>query len=95
MADGVEDPIEREAQLARGALAGALQAGEDGLEAGGIEVAPQVDDADGDKDLGVDDALRGEVLHHAPGGQLVVLGSLRRRVTALKASMKPVKSVKR
>ncbi len=74
VADGVEDPVEREAQLAGGALAGAFQGGEDGLEAARIEVAPHIDDADGDKDLGVDDALRGEVLHHAPGGQFVVFG---------------------
>ena len=32
VAHGVEDPVEREAQFALGALAGALQAGEDGLE---------------------------------------------------------------
>ena len=37
-------------------------------------VAPEVDDADRDVDLGMDDALLGEVLHHAPGGQLVVVG---------------------
>ena len=74
VADGVEDPVEREAQLARGALAGAFQGGEDGLEAAGIEVAPHIDDADGDVDLGVDDALGGELLHHAPGGELVVFG---------------------
>jgi hypothetical protein len=72
VAHGVEDPVEREAQLALGALAGPLQAGEDGLEGGGIVVAPVVDDADSDEDLGVDHALRGQVLHHAPGGQFVV-----------------------
>ena len=69
VADGVEDPVEREAKLARGALAGALEGGEDGLEAARIEVAPHIDDADGDVDLGVDHALRGELLHHAPGGE--------------------------
>ena len=72
VADGVEDPVEREAKLADGALAGAFQTREDGLEAARIEVAPHIDDADGDEDLGVDHALGGEVLHHAPCGQLVV-----------------------
>ncbi len=74
VADGVEDPVEREAQLAGGALTGAFQGGEDGLEGARIEVAPHIDDADGDIDLGVDDALLGEVLHHAPRGQFVVFG---------------------
>ena len=61
----------------------------------GIEVAPHIDDADGDEDLGVDDALLGELLHHAPGDEFVVFGVRRRRVTALKDSMNSVKSVKR
>ena len=46
-----------------------------GSKACGIVVAPHVDDADGDIDLGVNDALLGQSLHHAPGGQLVVLGA--------------------
>ena len=92
VAHGVEDPVEREAQLALGALAGPLQAGEDRLEGAWIEVAPHVDDADGDVDLGVDHALLGELLHHAPGGQFVVFRADQRRVTALKASRNPVKS---
>ena len=76
MADGVEDPVERRGRVrAARAFAGAFEAGEDGLEARGIVVAPHVDDADGDVDLGVDDALRGEMLHHAPGGELVVFGA--------------------
>ena len=74
MADGVEDPVEREAQLAPAALAGAFQAGKDGLEGGGIVVTPVIDDADSDEDLGVNDALGGEMLDHAPCGQLVVFG---------------------
>ena len=73
VAHGVEDPVEREAQLAFSALAGPLQAGEDGLEGGGIVVAPVIDDADSDIDLGVDHSLGGQLLHHAPGGQFVVL----------------------
>ena len=60
--------------LVGGAFAGAFESGEDGLEAAGIEVAPHIDDADGDEDLSVDHALGGEVLHHAPCGQLVVFG---------------------
>ena len=74
VADGVEDPIEGEVELAGGALAGALQAGEDGLEGARIEVAPHIDDADGDVDLGVDHALVVQVLHHAPCRQFVILG---------------------
>src|SRR5208283_5044840 len=45
------------------ALAGSLQGGEDGLEGGWVVVAPAIDDADGDIDLGVDHALCGQVLH--------------------------------
>ena len=37
-------------------------------------IAPHVDDADGDEDLGVDHALLGEVLHHAPRCEFVVFG---------------------
>ena len=40
----------------------------------GVVIAPHVDDADGDEDLGVDDALLGEMLHHAPCGEFVVVG---------------------
>ena len=32
MADGVEDPVERKSEFTGGAFAGALEAGEDGLE---------------------------------------------------------------
>ena len=60
------------AKLGGGAFAGAFQTGKNGLEAARIEIAPHVDDADRDVDLGVDDALLGEMLHHAPGGELVV-----------------------
>ena len=49
-----------------------FQAGEDRLEGRRIVLAPQVDDADGDVHFGVDHALAGEMLHHAPGGQFVV-----------------------
>ena len=45
-----------------------------GSKARGIEVAPHIDDADRNVDLGMDDALLGEMLHHAPCGELVVFG---------------------
>ena len=48
------------------------------------------EDAEGDVDLGVDDALRGEVADHVVGDELVVVGARRREETALKASMKPL-----
>ena len=72
MADGVEDPVKRKSQFPFGADPGAFQTCEDGLEARGVVIAPHVDDADGDVDFGVDDALLGEMLHHAPGGEFVV-----------------------
>ena len=72
MADGVEDPVEGEAKLACGAFAGAFQTLKNGLEATRIEVTPHIDDADGDEDLSMDDALRGELLHHVPGDDLIV-----------------------
>ena len=93
MAHGVENPVEREAKFALAAFPRPLQALEDRLESCRIVVAPHVDDADRNVDLGVNHALLGEALDHAPGGQLVVFGPVSRRVTALKASMKPVKSV--
>ena len=74
VADGVEDPVQREVELAGGALAGAFQGREDGLEGARIEVAPHIDDADGDEDLGMDHALGVQVLHHAPRGQFVIFG---------------------
>ena len=74
VADGVEDPVDREAEFAFGAHRAPFQSREDGFEARGIVIAPHVDDADGDVDFGVDDALLGEMLHHAPGGEFVVFG---------------------
>ena len=64
VADCVKDPENGEAQLAFGAVAGAFESGEDGFEACGIVIAPHVDDADGDVDLGVDYTLFSEVLAH-------------------------------
>ena len=74
MADGIEDPVERQAEFGCGAFAGMFECGEDWLEAARIEVAPHIDDADGDVDLSVDNALLGELLHHAPGGEFVIFG---------------------
>ena len=74
VANRVEDPVEREVQLAGGALAGAFQACEDGLKGARIEVAPHIDDADGNVDLGMDDALGVQTLHHAPCCQFVIFG---------------------
>ncbi len=74
MADSVEDPVEGEAKLTGGAEAGALQTLENRLEAAGIEVAPHIDDANRDVDLGVNDALLGEMLHHVPRHELIVFG---------------------
>ncbi len=36
VADGVEDPVERETEFVGGAQAGALEAGKDGIDAGRI-----------------------------------------------------------
>lgn len=73
VADGVEDPEEGEAELGFGAGAGALHAVKQRLE---VAAAPVIDDADGDVDLGMNDALAGEALGHAPGDQLVILRGL-------------------
>ena len=78
VAHGVEDPVDREAEFGCGAFAGAFQCGKDGLEAVRVKVAPHVDDADGDVDLGMNDALRGELLHHVPRGEFVIFGVTRR-----------------
>ncbi len=75
MAHGVKDPVDSETQLARSPLPGVLKTVKDGLECMGIKVAPHIDDAHGDVDLGVNDALRSQPLHHAPGYQLVVVGA--------------------
>ncbi len=88
VAHGVEDPVEREAQLALATFAGAFQGGEDRLEGCWIVVAPAVEHAHGDVDLGVDDALRREMLDHAPGGQFVVLRSLQQAGDGLEGVQK-------
>ena len=74
VADCVKDPENGEAQFAFGAVAGALESRKDGFEARGIVIAPHVDDADGDVDLGMDYTLFCEVLAHAPSDEFVVVG---------------------
>ena len=54
-------------------LAGAFETGKDRFEGRRVMAAPEIDDANGDEDLSMDDALGGKVLHHAPGGKLVVV----------------------
>ena len=70
----VENPVERNAQLLLAALPRPLEPGKDRLKARGIVIAPHVNDADRDVDLGVHHALRGQLLHHAPGDEFVVVG---------------------
>src|SRR6202041_3929386 len=70
LADGVEDPEERDAEIFFAALAAAFQAFEDGRE---ILLAPEAD-ADGDDDLGVEEVLGFEALHQAVGDEFVVCG---------------------
>ena len=69
----VEDPIDADAQFALAALPRPFQAFEDGLEASRIVVAPHVNHADGDVDLGMHHALRRQRLDHAPRDQFVVV----------------------
>src|SRR5215831_900830 len=72
LADSVEHPQERDAEVAGAAFASALEAFKDRVE---ILLAPQVD-ANRDVDLGVQDIFRLELLHQAIGDELVVSGSL-------------------
>src|ERR1035441_9544180 len=69
---GIEDPVNRKAQFAGGAVAGALERGKDRLKCVWIEIAPHIDDADRDKHLSVNDALPGKLFRHAPRHQLVI-----------------------
>src|SRR5215469_4332982 len=72
LADRIEHPHERDAEVAGTAFASALEALEDRVE---ILLAPQVD-ADRDVDLGVQDSFRFELFHQAIGDELVVGGGL-------------------
>ena len=71
VADGVDEPVDGGAELALAAQAAALDGGDEWLDLG---VLPVVDDAEGDVDLGVDDALGGEGADHVVGDELVVVG---------------------
>jgi hypothetical protein len=66
-----------------------------GSKASGIVIAPQIDHAHRDEDLGVDHALLGQMLDHAPGGQFVVLGTDQQPGDGLEGFQKPVKLSKR
>ena len=71
VANGVEDPIQRHAEVALATLAAALQALEQRSE---LASAP-VNHADRDIHLGMQHVLRVQLLHHAIGDELVVVGS--------------------
>ena len=73
VADGVDEPVEGGAELLLGADAGALDGGDEGLDVG---LLPVIDDAEGDVDLGVDNALGGQGADHVVGDELVVVGGL-------------------
>ena len=70
VADRVEDPIERHAEVAFAALATALGSFEERRK---LLSAP-LHDAGRDVDFGVNHILRVQLLHHAIGDQLVVVG---------------------
>jgi len=65
------------------------------LESPRVEVAPHVDHAHGDEDLGMDNALLGQMLHHAPGNEFVVLGIDEPPRDGLESLDEPVKLSKR
>ena len=72
VANGVEDPVKRDAEFGFCVGAGTLHADEERLK---LASAPIIDDANGDVDLGMDNALAGKALEHAPCDQFVVFGS--------------------
>ena len=73
MADGVDDPEEGDVEVGFGAGAAAFDGGDDLVD---VEAVLPVEDADGDVDLGVADALAGEVAEHVVGDELVVGGGV-------------------
>lgn len=73
VADGVDDPEQREAEVALAALAAALDGGHHRVD---VEAREVVEDADGDVGLGVANALRSEVAEHVVGDGLVVGGGV-------------------
>ncbi len=73
MADGVDDPEERDVEVAFASGSALLDGGHDFVD---VEAGEVVEDADGDVDLGVADALGGEVAEHVVGDGLVVGGGV-------------------
>ena len=70
MAHGVEDPVQRHAEVALAALAAAFQAFEQRSK---LAAAP-VNHADRDVHLRMQHVLRMQLLHHAIGDEFVVVG---------------------
>ena len=73
VADGVDDPEQRDVEVGLGAGAALLNGGHDGVD---VEAVLPVEDADGDVGFGVADALGGEVAEHVVGDELVVGGGV-------------------
>ena len=73
VADGVDDPEQRDVEVGFGAGAAALDGGHDFVD---VEAVLPVEDADGDVGFGVADALCGEVAEHVVGDELVVGGGV-------------------
>ena len=73
VADGVDDPEEGDAEVGFAAGAAAFDGVHDLVD---VEAGLPVEDADGDVDLGVADALGGEVAEHVVGDELVVGGGV-------------------
>jgi hypothetical protein len=71
VADGVDDPEEGDVEVALGAEAAGFDGGDDLVD---VEAVLPVEDADGDVDLGVADALGGEIAEHVVGNEFVVRG---------------------
>ena len=88
LADGVEDPEQRDAEVAGAARASAVETFENGGE---ILLAPKAD-SNRNVNFGVQDVFFLQPLHQAVGDQFVVVGVRRCSVMFLKASRKPGKS---
>ena len=71
VADGVEDPVQRHAEVALAAQAATFQPFEQRRK---LAAAP-MDDSDRDIHLGMQHVLRVQLLHHAIGDEFVVVGS--------------------
>jgi len=73
VADGVDDPEERDVEVGFGAGAAAFDGGDNEVD---VEAVLPVEDADGDVGFGMADALLGEVAEHVVGDELVVGGGV-------------------